>query len=441
MAPISDTVKLLLPNSAEHILSVLHQHGYEAYVAGGCVRDSLLGIEPADWDICTSATPGQIRLCFPENHIIETGLKHGTITLRINHKSFEISTFRAREACGLETDASHRDFTINAMAYHPQRGLIDFFGGLGDLRAGIIRGTEDANARFHEDALRIMRAMRFASTLNFTIEKRTSEAMIENKHLLQNTAPERMAVELDKMLAGKAVGPILRAYALILCEIIPEIQGMINFSQNNPHHRLDVWEHTVLSIENAPADTRLRLTMLLHDIAKPQCHTEHCGVGHFPGHSRAGHDMARAILHRLRYDNKTTGYISDLVLFHDAEIPPQRKNILRWLNKLGEDRFRLLLEVKKADTMAQNAVYQREKQNSLEAIARLWAEIRHEEACFSLKDLAVNGRDLMRLGIVEGKTVGVVLKRLLEMVINGTEKNDKNDLLVCARKMISGLSS
>jgi len=433
-----DKVKLLLPDEVEHIFSVFSQHRQEAYVVGGCVRDSLLGIAPEDWDICTSAPPELTMLYFSNSRKIETGLKHGTITLRINRKSFEVTTFRAGYAYAgeLEADLSRRDFTINAMAYNPQRALIDPFGGVRDLRAKVIRCSGEAKARFQEDALRILRAMRFASSLNFSIEKHTSSAMFENRHLLQHIAPERIAVELNKLLTGQAAATVLRAHTPILCEIIPEIREVIGFAQNNPHHQLDVWEHTLLSIDRAPSDATLRLTMLLHDIAKPQCYTEQGGIGRFHRHPQASHDMAKAILRRLRYDHKTVDYVSELILYHDAEIPPQRRSVLRWLNKLGEDGLRRLLEVKQADNLAQSVIFQQEKQNSLEAIVALLDEIIREKACFSLKDLAVNGRDLMDLGIAEGKSVGVVLNNLLEMVINEEAENEKDDLLAHAERLI-----
>jgi len=440
-----------MPNEVEHILHVLNQHGHEAYVVGGCVRDSLMGIAPADWDVCTSATPEQIMQCFPQVKIIETGLKHGTVTLRINHKSFEVTAFKTKGiyaarrppdsapvVCGLETDVSHRDFTINAMAYHPQRGLIDLFGGVEDLRTRIIRGVGDVNARFQEDGLRILRAMRFASTLNFTIENHTSRVMFENRHLLQHIAPERIAAELNKLLTGAAAGAVLRVYAQILCEIIPEIREIINFNQNNPHHHLNVWEHTLSGLDCIARGMTLRLTMLFHDIAKPKCYTLHDGTGHFYKHPQIGRDMSKAIMRRLRYGHDIVNDVSSLILYHDVEILPQRKNILRWLNKLGPEQFRRLLEVKRADSLAQSPSYQQDKQNSLNATAVILDECIQEKACFSVKDLAVNGRDLMDLDITEGQVIGATLNHLLEKVIDGAVENNKNDLLVCAKELITG---
>jgi len=436
-------MNIKIPDEVKYIIDTLENNGYEAYAVGGCVRDSILGIEPKDWDICTPALPEQIVKIFQEHNIIETGLKHGTITLILNYKPFEITTYRIDGVYidnrrpdkvdfvnDLKIDLSRRDFTVNAMAYNPKKGLADFFDGVKDLKSGIIKCVGDANKRFQEDALRIMRAMRFASVLGFEIDRDTSKAMLDNKKLLKNISAERIAVELNKMIAGKNIEKILSNHIFVITEIIPEISPMIGFKQNNPWHYLDVWQHTLKSLVNIPADNILRLTMLLHDTGKPHCYTESGdGTGHFYGHQQISHDISKKILSRLKYDNYTYETVAKLILYHDADIQPNRKNIKRWLNKIGEKRFRQLLEVKKADNKAQELTRTQVKLELLDNIESILNEIIEQKQCFSLKDLAVNGSDLIVVGIPEGNKIGIVLNQLMEMVLDEQVENDKIKLI------------
>ena len=435
-----------LPDEVNYIIDTLESKGYEAYAVGGCVRDSLLGKEPQDWDVCTSALPEQTMECFDGRHIIETGLKHGTVTLMVDHAPFEITTYRVdgkytdnrrpdnvRFVNVLKRDLARRDFTISAMAYNPKTGLVDYYNGRQDLAEGKIKCVGNADKRFREDALRIMRALRFASLFGFTIEENTARAMHENRKLLRNIAAERIASELNKLLMGDGVCELLSAHFPVLAEIVPELEQTAGFEHNNKHHCYDVLTHILRSVDAAPKDLVIRLTMLLHDVAKPRHYTESDdGAGRFYGHAQDGSDTAREILHRLKYDNDTIKAVVMLVLYHDTAVEPEGKNVKRWLNKIGAERLRQLLEVKRADAMAQSEAYRREKLDRLDEASALIDEIIAQQQCFSLKDLAVNGRDLIGAGIGEGSGIGSVLNRLLDMVIEGEAENDKAALLEIA---------
>ena len=439
-------MNIKLPDEVKFIIDSLESGGFEAYAVGGCVRDSLLGIEPKDWDVCTSALPEQTMNVFTGQHIIETGLQHGTITLMLNHKPYEITTYRVdgkytdnrrpdnvQFVSVLKRDLARRDFSINALAYNPDVGLVDYYDGQQDLQQRLIKCVGNANKRFQEDALRIMRALRFASVFGFSIEETTAQALHDNRGLLKNIAAERIAVELNKLLMGENVTELLSAHIPVLLEIIPEFEQTVGFEQNNPYHGYDVLTHTLISVDAAPKDLVIRLTMLFHDIAKPKCYTQSDnGVGHFYGHPQESSDMANEILLRLKYDNDTIKAVTQLVLYHDADIEPRRKHIKRWLNKIGEERLRQLLEVKRADAMAQSETHRQAKLDKLDAIPPLIDEIIEQQQCFSLKDLAVNGRDLIVAGITEGVKIGVILNRLMDMVIDEEVANDRAILLEIA---------
>ena len=441
-------VDIKIPDEAQYIIDTLDANGYEAYVVGGCVRDAVLGEEPKDWDICTPALPEQTIKCFEGQHIIETGLKHGTVTIMINRKPFEITTYRIDgiysdnrhpDSVGfvndLKEDLSRRDFTINAMAYNPRKGFVDFFDGISDIKNHTVRCVGNADKRFQEDALRIMRALRFSSVLGFDIVDETSSAIFRNKERLQNIAVERISSEINKLIVGQNVGALLLYYTPVIRTILPEISDMIGFEQNNSHHYLDVWRHTIESVANAPVDKILRLTMLFHDIAKPKCYTVHDSVGHFYGHPQLSSDMTSGILLRLKYDNNTIETVTQLILYHDTDIQPRKKHIRRWLNRIGEERLCQLIEVKKADAMAQSEKYRQEKISVLNKIFPILEEITEQRLCFSLRDLAVTGRDLIAIGMPKGIEVGKALNRLLEMVIDELVENDKDQLITMAKKL------
>ena len=435
-------MNIKIPDEVHYIITTIEKNGCAAYAVGGCVRDSLLGKEPKDWDICTLAQPDQVIKYFQEHRIIETGLRHGTVTVMLNDKPFEITTYRIDGVYSdnrrpdkvefvndLKEDLSRRDFTINAMAYNRKTGIVDFFGGVKDLHSGVIKCVGDADKRFQEDALRIMRALRFASTTGFSIDDVVSKAMFDNKHLLHNIAAERIAGELNKLIVGDGVRDVLLKHISIITEIIPEMSPVIDFKHNNPYHCYDVLNHILFSVENAVKNVNIRLAMLFHDIAKPECYTETNGIGHFYKHPQRGSEIAKTILLRLRYDHKTIDTATQLILWHDADIQPSMKHIRRWLNKVGEKRLRQLLEVKKADAMAYAADYRQVRISELNRVLVLIDEIIEQKQCFSLKDLAVNGNDLIALGIPQGVKIKMVLNQLMDMVIDERLENDKATLL------------
>lgn len=443
-------MKITLPDEVVCIIDTLNNNGYEAYAVGGCVRDAVLGRAPEDWDICTSALPEQAKRSFAGHHIIETGLKHGTITLMLNRQPFEITTYRVDglysdsrhpdtvEFVGdLKRDLSRRDFTINAMAYSPDKGLVDYFGGEQDIERRVIRTVGDADRRFYEDALRIMRALRFASVLGFSIDPSTSAALFESKGLLQNIAVERIVSELNRLLLGNDVERVLLGYPAILEEVIPEIGDMVGFDQRNPYHCLDVWAHTARSVCKAPFSLSIRLTLLLHDVAKPVCYTERDSIGHFYGHPKVGSDMARQILKRLKYDKNTIDAVAQMILYHDSYIPPQQKGVKRWLNRLGEERLRQLIEVKRADGKAHSEKNRDERLRALDEALSILDEVLEEGQCFSRKDLAVDGRDLLAAGVPEGGEVGAMLNQLVDMVIDGSVENEREPLLEAVESLLA----
>jgi len=442
-------MNIIIPDEVKYIIDTIESNGYDAYAVGGCIRDSLRGETPKDWDVCTSALPEEIKECFAGKKIIETGLQHGTLTLVLNKAPYEITTYRTdgkytdyrrpdkvKFVGVLKRDLARRDFTINALAYNPKTGVVDYYGGQQDLSNGVIKCVGNPNKRFQEDALRIMRALRFASELGFKIDEDTAKAMHDSRGLLNKIAAERIAAELNKMLIGRGVSKLLADHVSIITEIIPELIPTIGFNQNSPYHFYDVYTHMLKSVESAPQDAAIRLTLLLHDIGKPSCYTEDDRGGHFYKHQQVGSEMAGQILRRLKYDNNTVGTVKQLVLYHDAEIHADNKSIKRWLNRIGEERFRKLIQVKNADSMAQ--VYERgeEKRQILNRVSLMLNDIIEQQLCFSLRDMAVDGRDLIDIGIPESKQIGVILNQLMNMVIDDEVDNEKENLLKEAEKLM-----
>lgn len=439
--------KVCIPDDAKYLMELLLYAGYEAYVVGGCVRDSFLGEIPHDWDICTNALPEQMHEVFKNMHTIDTGLKHGTLTVVLNGVSYEVTTYRkdgdysdhrhpdSVEFVGnLKDDLSRRDFTINAMAADIDGNVVDLFDGKQDLYKQTIRCVGKADERFQEDALRILRALRFSSRLGFVIDDKTYEAMCKNKMLLQDVSAERVAKELSDILMGDHCFMILRFCHEILSVCVPEIAPAVGFQQHNPHHIYDVWNHTASAITTAPKDLYIRLALLYHDLGKPQCFTMENGIGHFYGHAAVSKEIAEKSLRNLRFDNKTIEYVTQLVESHDRTIEPRKPVIRRCLNKFGKEQFVRLLYVKKADYEAQiNTGY--EDRLQMDKILEVMAEIEQQKDCFTLKDLAVNGNDLMEIGIPAGKMIGKILNQLLEMVMDGQIENAKTQLLVVAEEM------
>nr|WP_315023169.1 HD domain-containing protein [uncultured Aminipila sp.] len=439
-----------IPVDVEKIINRLEERGFEAYAVGGCIRDSLMDSKPNDWDICTSARPEQVINCFEGYHVIETGVKHGTVTVRLNGQSYEVTTYRidgeyldnrrpenVQFVNSLQEDLARRDFTMNAMAYNSGKGLADYYKGCNDLKDGIIRCVGKADERFKEDALRIIRALRFASVLGFSIEKETSESIHRNKNLIENIAVERINVELCKMLSGKGVKEVLKNYSDILSVLIPEIKPMIGFKQNNPHHKYDVWEHTIAAVENSKSEPVIRLAVLLHDIGKPESYTcDGKGVGHFYSHGEFGAKITEKILRKFKFDNQTISDVCQLVKYHDADISESSKFIKKWLNKIGIVQFERLLLVKQADVMGQSDYLKEKKLKTLASIQSSMKQVLEEKQCFTLKELAVNGNDLIKIGIHDGKKIGEILNWLLEQVMENQLENKKDVLINETKKII-----
>ncbi len=434
--------EITIPRGAKKIIAALNDAGFEAYVVGGCVRDSLLGREPKDWDICTNAKCDEVKSSL-ELRTVDTGIKHGTVTVLADDGAYEVTTYRrdgdysdnrhpdsVEFVNELREDLARRDFTVNAMAYNQAKGLVDEFGGLSDIENKLIACVGVADDRFKEDALRIMRALRFASVYGYSIEKETSDAIHRNKSRLASIAQERIQAELVKLLHGEGVFDILSEYGDVISEIIPEIKPCIGFEQNNKYHKYTVYEHIAHAVENYKGgDTSVKIALLLHDIGKPQVYSEDENGGHFYEHAVHSHEMAKNILERLKFDNKTKSEVLELVLYHDLQIEPTPKSVRRRLGKMGERRLRQLLWVKLADILAHSEKTWEAGIGNCNAVELLIDEIISEEQCFTLKDLAVNGTDLMAVGIKEGREVGQILHTLLEMVIDGKLKNVKEDLI------------
>lgn len=442
-------MKIQLPQSVQTIINTLSSAGYEAYAVGGCVRDSITGATPNDWDICTNALPQEVEKTFDGFHIIETGLQHGTVTLMIDHIGYEITTYRTEGTYSdrrkpdyvnfvtdLKEDVKRRDFTVNAMAYNDSDGLQDFFGGREDLKDRVIRCVGVADERFNEDALRILRAMRFASTFDFEIDPDTAEAMHKNKGLLSYVSRERISTELLKLLKGNGAARILREFSDILCEVIPEIEPCIGFKQNNPNHTADVWEHTLLAVDAAVNDPIIRLTMLLHDIGKPESYTEENGVGHFYGHPEISAEIAKTVTKRLKMSNEIITTVCTLVKYHDSLYGIKDKGIKRLLNKITPEMTRFLVQVARADMAAQSPDAAEKNAAWLEHVEHTIDRIIANNECFKVSDLAIGGKDLIAEGITPGRELGIILDKLLEMVIDGSAENSREALLAALKKIM-----
>ena len=443
-------MKIQLPEKVNTIINTLQAHGYEAYAVGGCVRDSILGRVPDDWDITTSATPLETKQLFKRT--FDTGIEHGTITVLIDKEAFEVTTYRVDEDSrhpsevtftrSLSEDLLRRDFTINAMAYNDAEGLVDIFGGMEDLQNKTIRCVGNARERFGEDALRILRAVRFAAQLGFKIEEETKKGIVELAPTLANISAERIQVELIKMLVSPNPQLLKVAYELGITKVIlPEFDEMMNTTQETPHHMYTVGEHTLKAIELVRPDKVLRLTMLLHDIAKPKMKTlDEKGVAHFKMHDIEGVSMTKEILRRLKFDNDTLGKVTKLVQYHDYRIPAEPKRVRRAMNKIGEDLFPYYLKVRTADTLAQSEYLREEKLQNIRDMETCYREILEKKECVSLKDLAVTGSDLIAAGMKPGKELGFVLNELLEAVIDKPEYNSKEKLLDIVNDIYSPMS-
>jgi len=442
-------MKIKLPKNVDIIIEKLEEAGFEAYAVGGCVRDSLLGRIPNDWDITTSAPPQDVKNIF--SHTVDTGIQHGTVTVLIDKDAFEVTTYRIdgeyednrhpKEVMftqNLVEDLKRRDFTINAMAYNYTAGLVDIFDGAGDLSSKVIRCVGNPYDRFDEDALRVLRAVRFAAQLGFSIEDRTSQAMADKAPNLANISAERIQVELVKLLVSDNPGMLRNAYRLGITKVIlPEFDEMMGVEQNNPHHMYSVGEHTLHALDNVPAKKNLRIAILLHDSGKPETESiDDDGISHFYNHAEVSERKVNEVLRRLKFDNDTLNNVKRLVKWHDYRFSLTPKSMRRSINRIGSDIFEDLLLVMKADVLAQSSYLQKEKLEDLVRIQEMYLEIMEQNNCLTVKNLAVNGSDLISMGIEKGPKIGEILRKLLDFVLESPQKNTKEILLEEAKKYI-----
>lgn len=435
-------MKIRLPEHVTYILHTLEAAGYEGYAVGGCVRDALLGREPQDWDITTNARPLQVKELF--RRTIDTGLQHGTVTVMLDHTGYEVTTYRIDGAYedgrhpkevsftgSLKEDLMRRDFTINAMAYNETNGLVDLFEGAQDLKRGIIRCVGDPKERFSEDALRMMRAIRFSAQLGFAIDEATLEAIHVLADTIEKISAERIQTELLKTLTSAHPDAVRIFYETGLsAHFLPELDAMMQTKQHNPHHCYSVGEHTLHSLMHVEPDRVLRLAMLLHDVAKPQClTTDDSGIDHFHGHPAEGARMARMILRRLKLDNDTITRVTQLIRWHDDNPPLTERNARRAVYRVGSAQYPDIFAVKRADILAQSDYRREEKLQYVDAYESLYEQILAKNQCLCIKDLAVNGADLLAAGIPQGKQIGETLSGLLELVLEQPECNTREYLL------------
>lgn len=448
-----------IPSNIVRILDMLEDAGYEAYIVGGCVRDSLMGVPPHDYDVTTSALPEETEHVFSGMKLIETGLKHGTVTVLSEGEPVEITTYRVDGEYhdsrrpdsvsftrSLREDIARRDFTMNGIAYSPRRGLFDEFGGGEDIRRGIIRCIGDPEKRFHEDALRILRGLRFAATLGFEIEPDTTRAMTDNRELLRNISAERVFSELSGLLTGRNsprnIRRIMGGFREIFAVIIPELAECFDFDQHSKYHRLDVYEHSTAAAECAagisagtPGQLPLTLAMLLHDIGKPRCFTRgEDGEGHFYGHAQISADIADGILRRLKTSTSLREQVCEIIKYHDVPLPENDRQLRRMLSRHGEELSRDIAMAHIADNMAKKPEFRSRCDDWREVIVRIPEMAR--ESCLTIKSLAVDGKALS--GIVPpSPLMGETLKYLLNGVVDGSFPNEREFLLQEAAKYIA----
>ncbi len=432
---------ITLPDYVKTVMYCLNKNGYKAYAVGGCIRDHLLNKKPYDYDICTDCPPDKMEEIFKAFRVIETGLKHGTLTVIIDGRSIEVTTFRhdgdyinhrkpkeVKFVSNLTEDLKRRDFTVNAMCCDYDGRIYDYFNGKEDINNKLIKCVGNPELRFEEDALRILRALRFASTLDFTIDEQTRKAIFSKKDLLKCISAERITGELKRLLCGKAVTRILMEYREIFAVIIPEIKPCIDYPQNTPHHCYTVWEHIARSVGYTRPDSTIRTAMLLHDIGKPECETvDEQGISHFKKHPTASSIKARNILKRLKFDTKSTEYICELIFEHDNRIATDKKTVAHFAAKHDFAFLFDYLEIRRADTYAQSDYCREQKLTALDEIAANAIELMEENKCLKIADLKVNGNDLKALGF-SGKEIGDKLKEILNLVIDEKLENNKEKI-------------
>lgn len=453
-----------MPAGARYIIEQLNNAGFEAYIVGGCVRDSLLNKYPNDWDITTSAKPEQVKQIF--GRTIDTGIQHGTVTVVVDRMhagnvddnsevpyTFEVTTYRVdgeyRDhrrpeevtfTASLKEDLQRRDFTINAMAYNDQEGIVDIFGGMEDLDRGIVRCVGNPRDRFDEDALRILRAVRFAAQLGFIIDDPTRKAMADQAHFLSSISAERIQVELTKLITSDNPDMLVDAYELGLTAVIlPEFDEMMKTAQNNPYHKYNVGIHTIEVMKHTPKDMTLRYSALLHDVGKPSTRTtDETGVDHFYGHQQKSADMARQILRRLRLDNNTINRACKLILNHDYGLSGiGDKAFRRFLNEIGAENFLDFMLIRTADIAGQSDYRLEERLENLQRMKEMYQDFLDKKQCVTMADLAIDGKALIELGMKPGRELGQILRQLLDMVIENPELNTREQLEAIAINIIS----
>lgn len=441
--------QIRLPEKVRQLIARLEMAGFEAYAVGGCVRDSLLGRTPDDWDVTTSAKPQQVKELF--RHTIDTGIQHGTVTVMLEREGFEVTTYRIdgvyedsrhpKEVvytANLVEDLKRRDFTINAFAYNGQSGIVDVFGGMEDLRQKRIRCVGEAAERFGEDALRMLRAVRFSAQLGFSIAEDTKAAIRELAPNLKNISAERVQTELVKLLLSSHPDFMRDAYTLGITKIVlPELDAAFLTPQHNPHHRYNVGEHLMQTLLHIRADKALRIAALLHDIGKPAARTtDAVGIDHFHGHVEQSETMAADILKRLKFDNDTITKVQKYVRYHDDKPEPNARSVRRAIHRIGTEYFAEVLELRRADVLAQSSYQQQEKLARIDETQRIYQEILEQEQCVSLRTLAITGNDLIALGVPRGKQIGVLLNQLLEEVLQEPANNHYSYLTERAKEII-----
>lgn len=433
--------EILAPEQVKTALRRLRENGFAAYAVGGCVRDSLLGKTPLDWDITTAARPEETERVFSDCRLIETGVQHGTVTVLLDGLSLEITTFRvdgdypdARHPASvaftsrLKEDLLRRDFTVNTLCWNEQDGVVDLCGGLADLQNGILRAVGAPDRRFSEDALRILRGIRFASVLGFTIEPNTAESILRNRQLLTKVAAERIRVEFSKLLCGKNAAAVLDRYREVIAVFIPEVRALFDCPQNTPYHCFDVYRHTLATLENIEPTEKLRLCMFFHDFGKPVCRkTDENGQDHFKGHQKVGAEIVKPILKRLRYDNSTVKTVTGWIAIHDLKSPKTKIEAKQLLSEIGVDNYRALIKIKRADNRGKAQPHAIDEK--LRRMADFLAEILENHECYDLRGLAVNGDDLKAVGITDGKAIRDALNGLLGLVITEQCENEPSALL------------
>lgn len=435
-------MQIQLPEKVHKIIDTLEEAGFEAYAVGGCVRDSVLGREPDDWDITTSARPEETKRLFPRT--VDTGIKHGTVTVLLGGEGFEVTTYRidgvyedgrhpseVTFTASLKEDLRRRDFTINAMAYNERSGLVDLYGGLADMEDRVIRCVGDARERFDEDALRMLRAVRFSAQLGYRIDEATGEAVKALAPNLQKISAERIQVELVKLVTSPHPDYLRTAYELgITAQILPEFDLCMETPQRHKHHCYDVGEHILHSMLGVEPDKVLRLGMLFHDIGKPQTLTvDPDGTTHNKKHPFEGEKITRKVMRRLKFDNDTTDKVTKLVLYHDYNIAPTEAGVRRAINRMGEDIFAMIFTVRRADIAAQSDYMREEKLAKVAYIEELYREVSARRDAVTLKDLAISGKDLIAEGMPPGRQIGETLTALLEKVLDDPSLNKREILL------------